>query len=303
MLKRRLGTSDLFVSEVGLGSMSLKTENEKESIEIIHKAIDGGMNFIDTADLYEFGLNEELVGKAVKGKRNEIIVATKVGNRWEKEQEGWRWDPSKTYIKTAVKESLRRLQMDYIDLYQLHGGTIEDPIEETIEAFEELKKEGLIRNYGISSIRPNVIREYVEKSNIVSVMMQYSLLDRRPEVEVFDLLSKHQISVISRGPLAKGVLSTNWKNKIDNGYLDYTPDELSKLLVETERIGGNQSITSIALRYVTTPSVVATTIPGARTMEQLNDILQSYDQCKNISEHQLEEVKALTKQQKFTTHL
>lgn len=303
MLKRRLGTSDLFVSEVGLGCMSLKADNEKESIEIIHKAIDSGLNFLDTADLYEFGLNEELVGRAVKGKRNEIIVATKGGNRWEKDQEGWRWDPSKTYIKTAVKESLRRLQMDYIDLYQLHGGTNQDPIDETIEAFEELKKEGLIRYYGISSIRPNVIREYVEKSNIVSVMMQYSLLDRRAEVEMFDLLSKQHISVISRGPLAKGVLSSNWKNKIANGYLDYSSNELSQLLPEVERILGNQRNTSLALRYATAPLAVATTIPGARTIGQLNDILQSYDQCKNITEHQLEEVKALTKQHNFTSHL
>lgn len=90
-------------------------------------------------------------------------------------------DPSKAYIKEAVKKSLTRLKTDYIDLYQLHGGTIEDNIDETIEAFEELKQEGVIRYYGISSIRPNVIKEYVKKSNIVSIMMQFSLFDRRPE--------------------------------------------------------------------------------------------------------------------------
>lgn len=92
-----------------------------------------------------------------------------------------------------MKESLRRLQTDYIDLYQLHGGTIEDPIDEVIEAFEELKKEGIIRHYGISSIRPNVIREYAQRSNIVSVLMEYSLLNRRPE-EWFQLLNEHQIN-------------------------------------------------------------------------------------------------------------
>ena len=90
----------------------------------------------------------------------------------------------KNIFSSAVDQSLKRLQTDYIDLYQLHGGTIEDPIDEMIEAFETLKAAGKIRYYGISSIRPNVIREYVKRSSIVSVMMQYSLLDRRPEEEM-----------------------------------------------------------------------------------------------------------------------
>ncbi len=139
MKKRQLGNSDLFVTEMGLGCMSLGT-SEKEALRIIDEAIDLGINFFDTADLYDYGLNEEFVGKALKGKRDQIILTTKVGNRWTEEKNGWSWDPSKNYIKAEAKESLRRLQTDYIDLYQLHGGTIEDSIDETIEAFEELKK-------------------------------------------------------------------------------------------------------------------------------------------------------------------
>ncbi len=94
--------------------------------------------------------------------------------------------------------SLKRLNTDRIDVYQLHGGTIEDPIEETISAFEQLVQQGKIRYYGISSIRPNVIREYVLRSNIVSVMMQYSLLDRRPEEECLPLLAQKDIGVLAR---------------------------------------------------------------------------------------------------------
>ena len=213
MKKRQLGNSDLFVTEMGLGCMSLGT-SETEAMHIIDEAIDLGINFFDTADLYDYGLNEEFVGKALKGRRDQIVLTTKVGNRWTEEKNGWSWDPSKAYIKTEVKESLRRLQTDYIDLYQLHGGTIEDPIDETIEAFEELKKEGIIRHYGISSIRPNVVREYAKRSNIVSVLMEYSLLNRRPE-EWFPLLNEHQISVIARGPLAKGILTDNNARKIE----------------------------------------------------------------------------------------
>src|SRR5699024_9731546 len=114
---------------------------------------------------------------------------------------------------------------DYIDIYQLHGGTIDDPIDETIEAFEELVKEGYIRYYGISSIRTNVIKEYIQKSNIINVMMQYSLLDRRPEEEVLDLLNANQISVVTRGSLAKGMLSSNAADILDtkgiDGYITY----------------------------------------------------------------------------------
>ncbi len=127
--------------------------------------------------------------------------------------------------------SLKRLGTDYIDLYQLHGGTIEDSIEETIEAFEELKAEGFIRYYGISSIRPNVIHEYVNKSSIVSVMMQYSILDRRPEEEVLPLLQENGISVVTRGSIAKGLLSDHWQEKISQkGYLDYSEKELREIL-------------------------------------------------------------------------
>jgi aryl-alcohol dehydrogenase-like predicted oxidoreductase len=273
MKKRRIGLSDLYVSEIGLGCMSLGTD-EKKAIRIIHEALERGINYLDTADLYDRGLNEEFVGKAVKGKRDQVIIATKVGNRWEEGKDGWFWDPSKQYIKVEVKESLRRLQTDYIDLYQLHGGTIDDPIDETIEAFEELKQEGVIRYYGISSIRPNVIREYAKRSNIVSVMMQYSLLDRRPE-EWFPLLREHHISVIARGPVAKGLLTERPLEAAsdsvkENGYLDYTYDELKTLLPKLkEKTAERRSFTATALQFCLYDPIVAAVIPGASSVEQL----------------------------------
>lgn len=190
MKRNRLGTSELVVGEVGLGCMSLGTD-QRQAISMIHTALDRGVNFIDTADLYDEGLNEQIVGAAIRGRhREELIIATKVGNRRIPGKEGWVWDASKAYILSAVKDSLKRLGTDYIDLYQLHGGTQEDPIDDTIEAFEQLKREGVIRYYGISSIRPNVIREYTNRSSIVSVMSQYSLLDRRPEEAVLPWLAE-----------------------------------------------------------------------------------------------------------------
>ncbi|AGT32638.1 oxidoreductase [Geobacillus genomosp. 3] len=275
MNKRRIGTSDLYVSEIGLGCMSLGTD-ERQAISLIHEALDRGINYLDTADLYDQGLNEEFVGKAIKGKRDQVVIATKVGNRWRPDGSGWDWDPSKEYIKQAVKDSLRRLQTDYIDLYQLHGGTIDDPIDETIAAFEELKREGVIRWYGISSIRPNVIREYVKRSNIVSVMMQYSLLDRRPE-EWFPLLREHHISVIARGPVAKGLLTDRPLEAAEaavkaHGYLDYSYNELQTLIAKLkEKTGERRSLTATALQFCLYDPVVAAVVPGASRLEQLEE--------------------------------
>lgn len=276
MKKRRLGNSDLYVTELGLGCMSIGTD-EKSAIQIIHAALEEGINFFDTADLYDFGENEKIVGKALKEVREQVIIATKVGNRWNKMRDGWSWDPSKSYIKEEVKNSLKRLGTDYIDLYQLHGGTLKDSINETIEAFEELKSEGYIRYYGISSIRPNVIREYANKSSIVSVMMQYSILDRRPEEEAMPLLHEHGISVVTRGPLAKGMLSNEMFKKAsdtvrEKGYLEYSWDELNEILpLLKDMVSPLRPFTEIALHYNLANPAVASVIAGASSTAQLKE--------------------------------
>lgn len=289
MKKRQIGNSDLYVSERSLGCMSLGTDETKAK-EVIDYAIDQGVNYLDTADLYDFGQNEAIIGQAIKGKRDRIILGTKVGNHFSKSSGDWYWDPSKAYIKNQVKNSLQRLQINYIDLYQLHGGTLEDPIDETIEAFEELKQEGLIRYYGISSIRPNVIREYVNRSSIVSVMTQYSLLDRRPEEETLDLLHQNNISVLVRGSLAKGMLSDNGKEIINkkaaNGYLEYQKEDIESIFKELNKAAAetNTSPTEIAIQYVLKHPAVATAVFGASNKEQVKSNL-SHSDAANLSEN------------------
>ncbi|WP_068619555.1 aldo/keto reductase [Paenibacillus tuaregi] len=269
MKYNQLGQSDLRVSEIGFGCMSIGTE-EGKALRLVHEALDQGINFLDTADLYDYGRNEELVGKAIRGRRSEVILATKVGNRRQPGQEGWVWDPSKSYIKSAVKDSLRRLGTDYIDLYQLHGGTLDDPIEETVEAFEELKQEGVIRYYGISSIRPKVIQEYISKSNVISVMSQYSILDRRPEDEILPLIAEHGVSLIARGPLAKGILTEDGAAKADQGYMEYTPEQLAVLRENLRKVSDRRhSLHHTALRYPLYHPAVAAIIPGASSVHQL----------------------------------
>lgn len=248
--------------------MSLGND-DNHNARIIHQAIDKGINFFDTADLYGNGRNEISVGKALKEKRGQIILATKVGNQWRADGSGWDWNPRKAYILQAVRKSLERLQTDYIDLYQLHGGTIDDPIDETIEAFELLKQQGRIRHYGISSIRPNVIREYVKRSSITSVMMQYSLLDRRPEETCLGLLKENNIGVLCRGALAQGLLV----NKPAKEYTGHPAEAVNKAASSVHNFSDDKrTAAQTAIRFVLQHPAVTAAVTGIRTMEQLEEI-------------------------------
>lgn len=271
MTYKKLGTSDLQISTIGFGCMSLKTDHA-ENDKIIHQALEYGINYFDTADLYDKGMNEISVGKAFKGIRDKAIIATKVGNQWRSDGSGWDWNASKAYIITAVEESLKRLQTDYIDLYQLHGGTIDDPIDETIEAFETLQQQGKIRYYGISSIRPNVIREYVNRSKMVSVMMQYSLLDRRPEESCLPLLQQHHIGVLARGSVASGLLV----DKSAKNYLNYTPEQVNSAADAIRQFSvNNRSAAQTAIQFVLQQEAITAAVVGIRTSAQLKDAAET----------------------------
>lgn len=253
--------------------MSLGTE-EATVQQLINVALDKGINYFDTADLYDKGLNEVLVGKALKSHRSKVIIASKVGNKWRTDGSGWDWVPSKQYILTEVENSLRRLGTDYLDLYQLHGGTLDDPIDDIIDAFEQLQQQGKIRYYGTSSIRPNVIREYVKRSNIVSVMMQYSLLDRRPEESCLALLQQHHIGVLARGSVAQGLLI----NKPAKSYLNYSAEQVQQAADAVRSLTTPQrNTTQTALRYVLQQPAITSAVVGIRTEVQLNDIVQTLD--------------------------
>ncbi|MBF9254722.1 aldo/keto reductase [Pontibacter sp. 172403-2] len=264
-----LGKSDVAVSRISFGCMSLDGGHAANA-RLLHRALDKGINFFDTADLYQKGENEITVGKAFSGMRDQVLIATKVGNQWRQDGSGWDWNPGKAYILQAVEKSLQRLQTDYIDLYQLHGGTMDDPIDETIEAFELLQQQGKIRYYGISSIRPNVIREYVKRSGIVSVMMQYSLLDRRPEETILDLLQQHNIGVLVRGGLAQGLLA----GKPAKPYLGYTSAEVRKAADAVQAIAGTtRKAAEVAVQFALHHPAISAAILGIRTAEQLDDAL------------------------------
>ncbi|MCK8523769.1 aldo/keto reductase [Aquimarina sp. D1M17] len=280
---RQLGNSDISISALSFGGMSLDYQNPN-AISLLHKAIDYGVNFFDTSDLYDQGQNEILLGNALKAHRHKVSIATKVGNKWRSDGSGWDWNPRKNYILTAVHKSLQRLQTDYIDLYQLHGGTIDDPIDEIIDAFETLKKQGEIRYYGISSIRPNVIREYVEKSNITSVMMQYSLLDRRPEEKCLSLLQKNNIGVLARGTVAKGLLA----GKSAKEYLSHSVSQVEKSVECLKTVtGASKTLSQTAMQYVLKHHGVSSAVMGLRTENQVIDSLHNFPE-KELSQQEYE---------------
>lgn len=278
--------------------MSLPTDQTVAN-KIIQVALENDITYFDTADLYDKGENEKIVGNALKDKRQNIILATKVGNRLNNSGDGWSWDPSKEWITDAVHASLKRLQTDYIDVYQLHGGTMEDNVDEVIDTMESLQKEGLIREYGISSIRPNVIERFLSKSNAVSVMMQYSLLDRRPE-EWFSLLENNSATLFSRGTLAKGLLTKEGLSRASKteDYLSYSHQELLEALKELNDL--EAPLSSIAQHYVLQKDVTGSMILGASSEKQLLESLQSYHL--EVPESILQKASELTKKDIYIEH-
>ncbi|WP_145358264.1 aldo/keto reductase [Staphylococcus epidermidis] len=301
-MQKNILKSGIEISELGLGCMSLGTDYKKAQ-PIIESAIDNGITYFDTADIYDQGVNEEIVGKALKKyqNRDDIVIGTKVGNRLTDDGH-MTWDPSKKHIKESVKGSLKRLGLNHLDLYQLHGGTIDDPLDETISAFDELKQEGYIRAYGISSIRPNVIDYYLKNSQIETLMSQFNLIDNRPESLINDVHDK-QVEILARGPVFKGLLTSKSVDVIDekfeNGVLDYTQDELGSTIASIKELESN--LTALSFKYLTSHDAMGSIIVGASNVEQLEENVRNY--YKDISLDQIKSARNRVKDIEYTQHL
>ncbi|WP_049387828.1 aldo/keto reductase [Staphylococcus epidermidis] len=301
-MQKNILKSGIEISELGLGCMSLGTDYKKAQ-PIIESAIDNGITYFDTADIYDQGVNEEIVGKALKKyqNRDDIVIGTKVGNRLTDDGH-MTWDPSKKHIKESVKGSLKRLGLNHLDLYQLHGGTIDDPLDETISAFDELKQEGYIRAYGISSIRPNVIDYYLKNSQIETLMSQFNLIDNRPESLINDVHDK-QVKILARGPVFKGLLTSKSVDVIDekfkNGVLDYTQDELGSTIASIKELESN--LTALSFKYLTSHDAMGSIIVGASSVEQLEENGRNY--YKEISLDQIKSARNRVKDIEYTQHL
>ncbi|MCA2502381.1 aldo/keto reductase [Staphylococcus xylosus] len=303
-MQKNVLRSGIEVSELGLGCMSLGTDYNKAE-PIIERAIEHGITYFDTADIYDKGINEDIVGKALKKyqDRDDIVIGTKVGNHLAEDGSTF-WDPSKSYIKEAVKDSLKRLGLDHLDLYQLHGGTIDDPLDETISAFDELKQEGLVRAYGISSIRPNVIDYYLKHSDIETLMSQFNLVDNRPEA-LLDDIHAQRVKVLARGPVFKGLLTSNSNKTLDDkfaeGIFDYSYQELGETIASIKEIESN--LTGLTFNYLTSHDALGSIIVGASSVDQLDENVKNYEHSKDISLEQLKAARERVKNLEYTQHL
>ncbi len=211
MPKRRLGTQGLVVSALGLGCMGMSefygTADEAESIATIHRALDLGMTFLDTADMYGVGRNEELVGRAIRGRRSEVVLATKFGNVRGADGSFLGVNGRPEYVRSACDASLGRLSVDVIDLYYQHRVDPSTPIEETVGAMSDLVREGKVRYLGLSEAAPQTIRRAHAVHPITALQTEYSLWSRDPEDEILPTCRALGIGFVAYSPLGRGFLT------------------------------------------------------------------------------------------------
>ena len=211
MRYRKLGHSDLEVSAVGLGCMSMSgvygPGDDTESIAVVHEALDRGINFLDSSDMYGWGHNEELLGQALKGRRERAVVATKFGQVRSPDGKGNLVDGRPEYVHQACDASLRRLGIDVIDLYLQHRVDPKVPIEETVGAMARLVEQGKVRHLGLSEAAPPTIRRAHAVHPLSAVQSEYSLLYRNPAEEILPATRKLGISFIAYSPLGRSFLT------------------------------------------------------------------------------------------------
>jgi len=287
---RKLGRSGLEVSEIALGANNFGWRiDEQTSVSIIRHALDLGINYIDTANWYgQQGLSEEFVGKGVKGKRSQVVIATKFGQPMSdspNERGG-----SRHHIMQAIDASLRRLNTDYIDLYQIHLPDPTTPIEETLRALDDLVRGGKVRYIGCSNFAAWQLCEALWTSKVnnlesfVTTQAEYNLLERTAEQELVPCCQSHGTGLIPWGPLAGGILTGKYsraeapppESRINEFYgaiyqhtfSDASFDKLDKLKAFAAERG--HSVAELAIVWLLTHSYVSTVITGATKVEQIS---------------------------------
>ncbi|WP_026825808.1 aldo/keto reductase [Exiguobacterium marinum] len=251
------------MSELGLGTMTILKHGENEAKRILETAIQSGIRHIDTADVYARQDVERVIGATLGHERKHLFLTSKGGN--ELTEEGMRWNPNPSYLDVALHGSLERLRTDYLDLYYIHGGTLEDDLDATIEWAQKQKRDGVIRQIGLSSIRPNVIKRWVESGALDMLMTPYSLLDRRPET--LDV----SIPIVGRGVLAKGLLTDEWEARLgDKGFEAWRKEDLASELammpkpIQAYALGAAKRFCDVVL-------------PGASSVEQLQQTIRAFE--------------------------
>src|SRR4051812_10052451 len=291
--KRRLGRDGPEVSAIGLGCMGMSEfyvgGSEAESIATIHHALDRGVNFLDTADMYGWGQNEELVGRAIADRRGEVFLATKFGNVRGPNGEflGVRGDPE--YVRSACEASLKRLNVDVIDLYYQHRVDPNVPIEDTVGEMARLKEEGKVRFLGLSEAAPKTIRAAHATSPITAVQTELSMWSRDAEAEVLPTVRELGIGYVAYSPLGRGFLTGQFKSPDD-----FAPDDFRKnhprfqgenfekniaLVREVEKMAQEKGCATaqLALAWVLAQGDDIVPIPGTKHVRYLDENIGALD--------------------------
>ncbi|MGI9650069.1 aldo/keto reductase [Chryseobacterium sp. RLHN22] len=296
MKKVKLGNQGLIIPNIGLGCMGMtgfgdadmygKTD-EQEAIATIHRSLELGGNFLDTADLYGPFKNEQLIAKAIEGNRDQYIIATKFG--WEiddNEQVTWKINGSKDYVKKSVERSLKNLKTDYIDLYYMHRLDKNVPVEETVGAMSDLVKEGKIGYIGLSEVGSETVKRAHAVHPISAVQSEYSLFERTVEEKgVIKTLNELEIGFVAYSPLGRGFLSGNIKtiddlpeNDFRRGIPRFQGEHFHKnieLVEAIENMAKDKGITSsqLALAWIISKGIVP--IPGTKRRKYLEQNIEA----------------------------
>ncbi len=300
MFKKPLGTQGLEVSALGLGCMGMSefygTRNDVTSIETIHRALDLGVNFLDTADMYGPFINEELVGKALRGRRHNVVLATKFGNVRGNNGEylGIRGDPS--YVRACCEASLKRLDVDHIDLYYQHRVDPQVPIEDTVGTMAELVKEGKIRYLGLSEAAATTLRRAHKVHPISALQSEYSLWSRDVEEDILPTTRELGIGFVAYSPLGRGFLTgqiMRLEDLDENDYRRRSPRFMGENFQKNLQLA--KAIQELAQRKGCTPAQLAIAwvmaqgtdivpIPGSKTLPHLEDNLKALDVTLSVEE-------------------
>jgi aryl-alcohol dehydrogenase-like predicted oxidoreductase len=284
---RTLGNSTLSVSAIGLGLMSMSgvygKGDDAESIAVVHKALDLGVNFVDSSDMYGWGQNEELLGRAIKGRRDQVVLTTKFGQVQSPDGKGNLVDGSPAHVARACDASLKRLGVDVIDLYSQHRVDPEVPIEDTVGAMARLIDQGKVRYIGLSEAAPATIARAHAVHPISAVQTEYSLLYRNPAEETLPTCRDRGITYVAYSPLGRGFL-TGTIHELDDipaddrrrqhpRFQEQNFDHNRKLIVQIEDMAKEKGVTpsQLVLAWLLAQGDDILPIPGTKHVARLEE--------------------------------